>query len=752
MKRSVAIILALIMTAAVFAGCDGSDVTTDSVTAEMTGPDTETDVPEAKPAGLINVGGTPISEFTVVVPDEAGSRLAAAADDLVRLVKLAAGCTLPTASSPVKDSHSIILGTTPADTDNVRSARAEVKNDGYALLQEGGNLYITGISEAGTANGVYDFLQNYLGLRFYSGTFTFVREDGAKDVAEGERVVFNPTFLYRNDYGAEVLMNINNFLIRTKGYGPMPGGVGGPHNLGPRSGKGGATDPQPCFSDPEVYETVLKSVYKNIKEDATGPQVINVCQNDNNTYCKCEQCAEKDEAAGSHMGAQLMFINNIARDVKEKYPDLEIYILTLAYQYSEDVPDPSVVKPEDNVIIELCLINACFTHPFDDPECSTNVKSYKNIEGWSKVCDKLYIWDYAVCDSSQNHPGPNLDVLWDNMQCFKNNHVIGQFQNSFGYETGEFGELRQYLIGRLLWDPGMSREQFNKLRAEFMEDYYGAAAPYISEYIDLMNANSRKTGITAWNGHTAIWTDDKVFYTPQIDGKKSYETINKCSELWEKALSCTLDDVTFSHVEKSSLHFREWESKYAEVRKVKRTAGEVYKHLCDKYTYDYDESLPDIGPVEGFSTEIPSEGLQFRSYGDGTAYVSDIGDFRAGMLVIPTEHDGEKVTAVGQSALRRGTNIIEVHVPEGIEKIGTYAFASCANMKAIYLPSTLETLGYGALEVFSSGHYGNPELKDIYYAGTKEKWNLIYEENNGIINTLRECTVHCTDGDVGYEK
>ena len=185
MKRSVAIILALIMTAAVFAGCDGSDVTTDSVTAEMTGPDTETDVPEAKPAGLINVGGAPISEFTVVVPDEAGSRLAAAADDLVRLVKLAAGCTLPTASSPVKDGHSIILGTTPADTDNVRSARAEVKNDGYALLQEGGNLYITGISEAGTANGVYDFLQNYLGLRFYSGTFTFVREDGAKDVAEG---------------------------------------------------------------------------------------------------------------------------------------------------------------------------------------------------------------------------------------------------------------------------------------------------------------------------------------------------------------------------------------------------------------------------------------------------------------------------------------------------------------------------------------------------------------------------------------
>ena len=746
MKKTVAAILAVIMLFAALAGCTGEEQTT---TDDVVIPGSGTGEPDPEPASVMKIGGVGIEEFSVVTAPDANAAVTAAAADFISLIKLAANVELPLLTEAPADGHAIILDVTPSDTDAVKAARAEVREDGYAMLEENGNLYITGAIPKGTSNGMYDFLQDYLGLRFYSGTFTYVRRDGIKDLPSGARKVFNPVFLYRNNYCTEVMMNINNYQARTKGYGTMPGGTGGPHNLGPRSGKGGATSPQPCFSDPEVYETVLESVKKSIKTDAVGvKQVINVCQNDSNAYCKCEQCAAKDEAAGSHMGAQLMFINDIARAVKELYPDLDIDILTLAYQYSEVPPDPEVVKPEDNVIIQLCLITACFTHSFDDPECETNTKTFRNIEGWSKICKKLYIWDYAVCDSSVNHPGPNLNVLWENMQSFKKNNVIGQFQNSFGVETGEFEELRQYLIGRLLWNPDITKEEFYRLWDEFMEDYYGAAAPFIREYMDIINENTRKTGITDWNGHTSIWTDDKVYYTPNINGKKNYETMNKCTELWNKAFECRLDDVTFAHVEKSSLHYREWESKYSEDRTLKRAASAEFKALCDKYTYDYDESLLPAGPTEGFSPEIPSEGLEFREYEDGTLYVSDVGTFHAGMLVIPAKVDGKTVTAVGQSAFSRATCIVEVHVPEGIEYIGTYAFRGCNDMTAVYLPASLKTLGYGALGITKTGHYSTEKLTDVYYAGTTEQWKQLYNAEIGHQNTLAGITVHCADGDV----
>jgi hypothetical protein len=50
--------------------------------------------------------------------------------------------------------------------------------------------------------------------------------------------------------------------------------------------------------------------------------------------------------------------------------------------------------------------------------------------------------------------------------------------------SGEFGELRTYLLAKLMWNPYMSEEEYYMHMDEFLQAYYGAGWLYIRLYID----------------------------------------------------------------------------------------------------------------------------------------------------------------------------------------------------------------------------------------------------------------------------
>ena len=773
LKRTVSFVLAVIMILAAVCGCGGETAETVDITegtraetvtdaqtaaetdnaADTSGAETETgNVDETTEAQAVDpaevkIGGAALSDFSVVVAADAPSGVQNAAEDLCRLVEFASGIKLPIVNEDAAQGHSIILGETPLDCDAIKAARGQVKDDGYALVEDSGNLYISGVISRGTMNGVYDFLQDYLGVRFYSDTFTHVRGEYVKDVPAGQKTVYNPVFPGRYNWCVSGEVNNQRFAKRTKSTSIK---YAGSHNLGSLSKTGDGVSKQPCLSDPKVFDTVFENLCKQIEKKPTKT-FFHINQNDGGAFCKCAECTAKNEAAGgTAMGSLLIFINKIAAAVKEKYPDREIDILTYAYKETTICPDPSYVVPADNVIIVLCMMDSsCFTHAYNDPECEHNKKAYENMVNWSKVCKKLAVYDYTYnFASTEASVGPNIDIMRDNFQAFKACGLIGLLlEGDHMSETGEFAELRNYLLNRLMWNPDMTKAEFDKIRAEFMEDYYGAAAPYISEYIDLMNSTSRRTGLTAWDGHTSVYTDPSVFYAPKVDGKSDFTVINKCKELWDAAYACTLTDEELAHVEKSSIHYYFFLSKYAQKAYDKSTAKKEYQALCDKYTYNYDGKLPGVG-----NTDLPadkaSEELNIREAPDGTLYVCGTGEFTDGMLVIPAENDGKKVVSVGKSAFARADNLVEVHVPEGITYIGAYAFRGCKNLKTVYLPASLQTLGFGALGLSGDEHYGCDSLSDIYYAGTVQQWQTLYETNNGAWKTLKNCAVHCADADI----
>ena len=89
------------------------------------------------------------------------------------------------------------------------------------------------------------------------------------------------------------------------------------------------------------------------------------------------------------------------------------------------------------------------------------------------------------------------------MRFYHENGVRGMFpQGNSQSVSGEFGELRSYLLAKLMWNPYMSEEEYYTMMDEFLAAYYGEGWKYIRQFID-------KTTELAANGGFAINREDE---------------------------------------------------------------------------------------------------------------------------------------------------------------------------------------------------------------------------------------------------
>ena len=265
---------------------------------------------------------------------------------------------------------------------------------------------------------------------------------------------------------------------------------------------------QPCLSSEETYTQIVNGVLADLAANPTR-WVISVSQNDNINYCQCEECLAAYEYDGQS-GQMISFVNRVAEEIEKHYPDVMIH--TFAYQYTQTAPKK--VRPRDNVLVQLCSINCCFRHPLTSRK-GENASFEKDITEWAAICENLYVWDYTTNFSYYMMPHPNIsyEVLAGNIRLFAENNVIGVFeQGAYNTDgTGEFAELRAYLISKLLQDPYMSEEEFNRHRDEFLKGYYGDGWENILAYLEWMLEKPFFTafckGCFTWDGINT-WTLD----------------------------------------------------------------------------------------------------------------------------------------------------------------------------------------------------------------------------------------------------
>ena len=557
-------LIGLLASALLLSGCTSpagtpSDTSTDTTGdpgADTTEGTTETEaVTEYDDPALaldhLTIGGVDIAGYTVVVPAQPAPFDEKAAELIIRFVGEATGVTLNKITDEGSAEHMILIGTTAHDTEAVAAARAEVTDDGYAMLVDNGNLYITGSHYAGTMNGAYDLLEKYVGWRLY-GVNTYpertelyeFKEHVRVDIPADLRTVYNPILTVRTT-NWKAFFECDEVFPLWNGFNPdQHEHLLGVHTIGRLAETGGYMSPQPCLTDENVYQTVLKNVRAELAANPNATY-ISVSQNDSfgDNGCQCENCKAVIAEEGSPSGVWVRFVNRLANDIKDEYPN--VLIETLAYLYTQK--PPKHVKPAENVAIRLCASSTCLAHAVTDPDCPRNVEFSEYIKGWSEICDHLLIWDYSgnfAVDGDCGHRntlGPNLRVLYDNIQFYLAHdvkYVYAEGKRHSGDELSlEQGELRTYLWGRIMWNPTMSREEFDGYMNDFLNYYYGDAGSLIMEYFDTMN-NSLLTDVEKdefLSGHTAPFTDSRTFLQRYDEnGKVSTAMVDELSAIWSR--------------------------------------------------------------------------------------------------------------------------------------------------------------------------------------------------------------------------
>ena len=378
------------------------------------------------------------------------------------------------------------------------------------LHGEEASMTIRGGNGRGVLYGVYKFLEEYAGVRYFMPGLEKIPEDNIV-LFEGNMLAYEPYFearrlawncsKYDTDWNTKNGINGHDGDVSDPKYGGKQTYAPGlfVHTLGALSETGGGASANPCLTSEEVYQTVLKNLRRILAENPDS-NIVSVSQNDNNTYCKCENCAASDayyatneanNTIGGPAGTMLAFVNRIAEELEPEYPNLVID--TLAYNYTQS--PPKNIVPRHNVCVRVCSIRVCFMHPMlECPDAKgpngiqwTRTAQFRqDFLAWGEICDRIYVWDYTTNFAYYIAPFSNFGSIRENMRLYHEHGVRGMFpQGNSQSISGEFGELRAYLLAKLMWDPYMSEEEYYRHMDEFLEAYYGEGWEGIRAFIDL---------------------------------------------------------------------------------------------------------------------------------------------------------------------------------------------------------------------------------------------------------------------------
>ena len=458
------------------------------------------------------------------------------------------------------------------------SIDSSLGNDAFkisaTLSGDAAGMTIVGGNERGVLYGVYKFLEELGGVRYFTPDLETVP---ATDITLNEGVVLEYTPFFED-------RRLNWNSVRTETDWCLKQGINGHdgemsakygdkniygsglfvHTLGALTETGDGLSPNPCLSldSPEGqanYEKVIANLRKALEADPTI-DIVSVSQNDKNEYCTCEYCLASyarythnagNVESGGTAGNLLEFVNKVAEELETDYPDLVID--TLAYNYTQ--APPKDIVPRENVCIRVCSIRVCFMHPMTvcpEHKGPNNIQWTKtklfmtDFVNWGKICDRIYVWDYTTNFRYYIAPFSNFGAIRENMKFYHENGVRGMFpQGNSQSISGEFGELRAYLLAKLMWNPYLSEEEYSRHMNEFLKAYYGDGWVYIRQFID-------KTTQLVANADSCI----NIYEEPLQSISKEEYLANEFffENLWSKAEAIAGDRAEYVH--RSRLQWR----------------------------------------------------------------------------------------------------------------------------------------------------------------------------------------------------
>lgn len=400
--------------------------------------------------------------------------------------------------------------------------------ESWFYFSKGDTLTIGG-SGRGLLYGVYCFLENEVGIRWYSEDAELVPEyTGALQLPALDKKG-KPVMIYRDIYRNNLKNDKGKFAARNRlnrrGDEPISVQYGGTYNYGKPyhchtfsfyvpekkyiktnpeyfalvKGKrvGGLSTGQLCLSNPDLIGVILPQLRQNILKDreaakkaGRAPYVLyDVSINDSTNYCRCEMC-KKQSAEIGHSGIILNFINKIAGEIGKEFPDVKI--TTLAYWFCEDIPKTDI-RPASNVIVKLCDTVTNHASAITSPE---NGIYLKRLQEWGKISNELFIWDYGIAYDGSVYPFPSEFDQGILAREYAKNNVRGIFWEHEYPESSDMHQLKVWLEAKFMENPDLDAEALIK---DFCNGFYGAAGKHIfAARKALYNARKKNNGFVPW--------------------------------------------------------------------------------------------------------------------------------------------------------------------------------------------------------------------------------------------------------------
>ncbi len=470
------------------------------------------------------------TNYKIVLAEDASGVQKFAAKELQSFLKQICRAELPivTGSQPLGKCEIILGRNKHLKKLNTTINFSKLGKEGFIIRTAGNHIIITGGEAHGTLYGVYTFLEKYLGCRWYSSKVSRIPRHSTVSLPQIDDTQI-PLLDYREVYyadamdpnfaarlklngNASTMKNNKMILERHAGWGtwchtsfsfvpPEEYFEEHPEYYSLINGKRQAK--QLCFTNPDILGIVSRRMRELMAQPADFSPSVNrpiprkggplwadaedyywdVSQMDGSGACQCPKCQAIDQREGSHIGSVLTFINKLAAEFPDKT------ISTLSYQYTRT--PPKTLKPAPNVSIMLCNIECTRSFPIPESPYEADKNFASDLEKWSKICNNLFIWDYVVNFGHLYTPNPNLRIQQANIKYFIDHNVKGIFCQGSREVGGEFSELRNYLLAKLLWNPDCN---VDKIINDFLSGYYGPAAPPIRRYIDLLHDSVKSSG------------------------------------------------------------------------------------------------------------------------------------------------------------------------------------------------------------------------------------------------------------------
>jgi hypothetical protein len=434
-----------------------------------------------------------------------------AARELVEHLEQVTGArfTLATEGTGDLDGAAILVGPTRR-----AAALGSGTPDGpeqWRVRTEGDSLVLDGGRPRGTLYAVYHFLEDVVGVRWWTPESSFVPRIGRLELPE-LRLEGEPAFSYRDVHGLDGSVE---FSARNRHNGDrshLPAAFGGREAYGPPGHAhdfyvyvppeeffadhpeffsevdGVRTDrrAQLCLTNPELQELVGRRLEGFIAQGTADaeergespPRLYPFSQGDWGGACTCPACAEVDRREGGHAGSLVEMLNSMGERIRESHPD--VLIDTLAYHYT--FPAPREAKLVPNVVVRLSALQR---RDFSKPVTHRRHRSYRRaIDEWRRVTSHLRIWDYSVTfGEGAELPLSNLPILAEDLRYYLDHGVEGVFIQHDPPIRADMRDLKVWVLLKLLEEP--SREP-DALVREFTDGYYGPAAPAIRDYLVLL--------------------------------------------------------------------------------------------------------------------------------------------------------------------------------------------------------------------------------------------------------------------------